>query len=83
MVSLETFGSAEGARKFGDVVIVKGFVQVTDMVGWCDADHTAPLMAGRVSGTQSLRVLARSLNAQLVRVSEDGIRAERVDNVHN
>ena len=64
------------------VVVVKGIVQVTDVIGWCDADHTSPLKAGQISGTRSLRVLARSLRAQLFRISEDRIRAERVDGVH-
>ena len=33
------------------VVVVKGFVQVTDVVSWFDADHTSLLMARRRSGT--------------------------------
>ena len=33
------------------VVVVKGFVQVTDVVSWFDADHTSLLMARRGSGT--------------------------------
>ena len=47
------------------VVVVKGIAQVTDVIGWCDADHTSLLMAGRISGTQSLRVLARSLRVMV------------------
>ena len=64
------------------VVVIKGFVLVTDVVSWCDADHTSLLMARRGSGTRSLGVLARSLSVQLFSISEDRIWAERVDGVH-
>ena len=62
--------------------MVKGFVQVLDVVDWCDADHTSPLMAGQIFGTQSLRVLSGSLSGWVIGVSVDGIRAERVKDVH-
>ena len=64
------------------VVVVKGFVQVADVVSWCDADQASLLVARRGSGARSLGVLARSLSVQLFSISEDRIRAERVDNVH-
>ena len=63
-------------------VVIKGHVQVADVVDWCDADHTSPLMAGRISGTQSLRVLSGSLSGWVFGFFMDGIRAERVDDVH-
>ena len=44
------------------------------MVDWCDADHTSPLEAGRISGTQSLRVLLGSLSGLVSLWMESGRR---------
>ena len=64
------------------MIIVKGHVQVEDVVDWCDADHTSPLKAGRISGTRSLRILSESLSSWVISFSVDGIRVEKVDDVH-
>ena len=64
------------------MIVVKGHVQVADVVDWCDADHISPLKAGRISGTQFLRILLGSLRSWVIGFSKDGIRAERVDDVH-
>ena len=55
------------------VVAVEGHVQVPDVVYWCDADHTFPLKAGPISGTQSLRVLWGSLSGWVIGFSVNGI----------
>ena len=55
------------------MVAVEGHVQVPDVVDWCDADHTFPLKAGPISGTQSLRVLWGSLSGWVIGFSVNGI----------
>ena len=72
-------GNWKGSRV---VVVVKGFIQVADVISWCDADQASLLVARRGSGARSLGVLARSLSVQLFSISEDRIRAERVNGVH-
>ena len=58
-----TLGGGRGVRGGRwSITVVQGYVQVTDVVEWCAADHAFLLQSGQSSGAGSWRLLAGSLS---------------------